>query len=138
MTNSFLPSLPGRGSDKDIGLEVNGTGLSSERRKPALLWSAQISLWDTKRKYFPSSVHLPQHSLGGLCQPSSSRCSFVPSAATSHSSRWPRVPAVSEESNRKPPPSGDQERFLISPFTESSLWESVPSAFPKNKSPRLV
>src|SRR5215467_1541963 len=89
-------------------------------------------------KYIPSAVHLPQHSFGGLCHPSSRRCRPVPSAATSHSCCWPIVPAVSEEPNRRWVLSGDQLTLRMSPLTLNSLRDPLPSALATNKSPRLV
>src|ERR1700756_1030838 len=89
-------------------------------------------------KYFPSVVHLPQHSSGGSCQPASKRCRSVPPADTSQASCRPRVPAVSEVSNRKLLLSSDHVTFLMSPFTLSSLRDSVPSAFERNKSFKFV
>src|SRR5262249_31345948 len=94
--------------------------------------------FDWKMKYFPSAVHLPQHSSGGSCQPASKRCRSVPSADASQASCWPRVPAVSEVSNRKWLLSSDHVAFLMSPFTLTSFRDSVPSAFARNKSFKLV
>src|SRR5271167_3710854 len=117
MRNSFLPSLLGSADDNDSGLEVNPTGLGSDCRKPPLCGSAQIWFFDWKTKYFPSGVHLPQHSSGGSCQPGSRRCKSVPVTDTSQASCWPMLPALSELSNRKCPLSGDHVTFLMSPFT---------------------
>src|SRR5215472_5932582 len=85
-------------------------------------------------KYFPSAVHLPQHSSGPPCHPASKRCSFSPPIDTSQISCWPRLPAVSEVLNRKWLLSGQYVTFLISPFMLSSFRDSVPSAFARNKS----
>src|SRR5215471_627545 len=85
-------------------------------------------------KYLPPAAHLPQHSLGGSCHPASKRCRSAPLADTSQTSCWPRLPAVSEVSNRRWLLSIDHVTFLMSPFTLSSLRDSVPSAFARNNS----
>src|SRR5579863_211538 len=135
--NSFLPSLLGSGEERLNGLDVSANGAGSERKRPELAAAAQICPCDWKMKYFPSAVHLPQHSSGGLCSPTKSGRSPVPSMATSRSICCPMVPAVSEESNRKRRLSGDQVRLLMSPVMLTILCGSVPSAFATNRSPRF-
>src|SRR5580765_3707464 len=138
MTNSFLPSLLGKGDDNVIGLEVKAMGFGFEPKIPLPLGSVQICPCDWNTKYFPSAVHLPQHSSGGLCQPSSNGCRPVPSAETSRSTCSPTVPAVSEESNCSRELSGDHVTFRMSPFTPTNLRDSEPSGRARNISPRLV
>src|SRR5215472_18332630 len=87
---------------------------------------------------FPSAVHLPQHSSGGSCQPASKRRTSALFADTSQTSCWPRLPAVSEVSNRKWLLSSDHVTFLISPVMLTTLRDSVPSAFARNKSFRFA
>src|SRR5215472_3191314 len=100
-------------------------------RRPPLSGRAQIWPWDQKTKLFPSAVHLPQHSLGGLCQPASKGCRFVPWADTSQSDRAPVLGSYTY--NRSRPPSGDHAGLNAEPTTETSLRDSVPSLLARNK-----
>src|ERR1700730_13912921 len=112
-------------------------GIGSERRKlPSFRGRAQIWLFDWKTKYFPSAVQRPQHSLGELRRPDSKRCNPLPSTDTSQSEEGP-ISLFSWVSNCRWLPSGDQTRFCTKFFAVTSLRDSVPSAFARNKSPAL-
>src|SRR5216684_9012750 len=109
-------------------------GLGSERGKPPPRWRAQIWLLDWKTRYFPSAVQRAQHA--EFRPPGSKRCKFVPSAETSQSEKGP-ISLFSWESNCRRLPSGDQTRCWIKFFVVTSLRDSVPSDFARNKSPAL-
>src|ERR1035438_1173931 len=99
-TKSFLPSLLGSGEVNHRGLEVSGMGWGPEGSKLPFRGRAQICPRDTKTKYFPSAVHLPQQSeSGGLFQPGSKRCKSVPSTVVSQRKREPSAGFCT--SNRK-------------------------------------
>src|ERR1700751_5444164 len=86
----------------------------------------------------PSAVHLPQHSSGGSCQPASKPPRSTLFADSSQTRCWTRLPGVSEVSNRKWLLSSDHVTFLISPVILTTLRDSVPSAFARNKSFRFA
>src|SRR5579864_2884094 len=110
VTNSFLPSLLGTGARKFMGPAVKTTGRPVVLRKgPPFSGIAQTLLApfraDWKRKYLPSGVQLPQHSLGVRFQPASKGWRWVPSAATSQSEF--ELVFASRTAKRRTLPSGD-------------------------------
>src|SRR5438876_7928969 len=108
MTNSFLPSLLGVGDKTGIWPAVSRTGSGLDLLNSHGFSSriAQILACDSKMKYFPSGVQVPQHSVGGLCQPGSNGWGLVPSAETSHSPPAAVVGSCTVKSTFLP--SGDQ------------------------------
>src|SRR6516225_9233946 len=101
------------------------------RRKPPFSGRPQIWPCDWNTKYFPSGVHFPQHSLGGLCQPGSNGRRFVPSTDTSQSDIALVLRSVTL--NRSSLPSSDHTGALAKPVTETSLLGSVPSLVARNR-----
>src|SRR5438477_11666462 len=93
-------------------------------------------LWNTK--YFPSVVHLPQHSRGGTFQPGDrSGCAFVPSERASHSEDTPVAFSATVSSatvKRMRDPSGERLIPLGVPATVRILRASLPSPSARNMS----
>src|SRR5450432_1337954 len=96
-------------------------------------------LWNTK--YFPSVVHLPQHSCAGTFQPGDrSGCGFVPSERASHSEDTPppfgppafSAPVSSATVKRMRDPSGERLIPLGLPATVRILRSSRPSSSARN------
>ena len=108
-------------------------GLLVDWRRNALFSeSAQICPCDWKTKYFPSAVHLPQHSSGGLCHPGNNGCRFVPCVETSQSEFSPVF-----SSHGKPKlyfrwvTTSDKS---LGPVSETNFRDSVPSLLARNNS----
>src|SRR5262245_14131447 len=75
MAKIFLPSKLGTGDQESIGPVVSCTGSwlafckSASLSRIAHRFVVVPLRVDWKTKYFPSEVHFPQHSAGGLFQP---------------------------------------------------------------------
>src|SRR5580700_5270453 len=87
--------------------------------------SAVASRCAWKTKYFPSGVHLPQHSFGASLPPESKGCRLLPSAEACQIERLFVLGSFTVK--RKIEPSGDQRISLAVPPAGKSRLGSLPS-----------
>src|SRR5439155_26399374 len=115
-TKICFPSALGNGARVVVGTVVKGTGSCITRltRLPPSRMAQMLDMPprnDSKTKYLPSGVQLPQYSAGGLLQPGRIWRGWPPPVETSQIVR----PLLSLKSKRSRVPSGDQRGHWAGP-----------------------